>query len=203
MSLVFGRILPILRVSRPHPHVTNINHNTRNIQIFSVLAKKWSASLDPDDEVILLGNKDKQTKMKYSEIMQKAGDRNLVKVQATKKLENAIPIFKIMSDVDLEIAARKARSESNYLGSRTIYETETGRVKQKQLELKSKLSDHDLSIQTSKIVKWLQKGNFVQIEIKTARDSTKEDAVKVQKKIEDVVSELKEFNNSKLKFKIK
>eukprot|EP00092_Neocalanus_flemingeri_P003513 GFUD01003767.1.p1 GENE.GFUD01003767.1~~GFUD01003767.1.p1 ORF type:complete len:210 (-),score=45.81 GFUD01003767.1:111-740(-) len=175
----------------------------RNFTITNCLSKKPFENLDPEANVILLGNKDKKMKMKYSEILEKVGERKLVKVHLTKKTsETDLPMFKIMSDVDLEIAARKARTDSsNFLGSRTIYETDTGRLKQKQMELKTRLSDHDLSFQTAKILKWLQKGHFVKVEIKVAKESTKEDAEALKKKIEQEMSEHKEIlglSNSKL-----
>jgi len=177
----------------------------RNLAISSCFLKKSFDSLEPEADVILLGNKEKKIKMTYSEILEKVGDRKLVKVQQTKSkiksAESDLPMFKIMSDVDLEIAARKARTESNYMGSRTIYETDSGRLKQKQMELKSKLSDHDLSFQTAKIVKWLQKGHFVKIEIKVAQGGTKQDAEALKKKIEEGMSEHQDLlgqNNSKL-----
>lgn len=177
----------------------------RNLAISSSLLKKSFDSLDPGADVILLGNKEKKIKMTYSEILEKVGDRKLVKVQQTKSkiksAESDLPMFKIMSDVDLEIAARKARTESNYMGSRTIYETDSGRLKQKQMELKSKLSDHDLSFQTAKIVKWLEKGHFVKIEIKVAQGGTKQDAEALKKKIEEGMAEHQDLlgqNNSKL-----
>jgi len=177
----------------------------RNLAVSSFLLKK---GLDPTADVILLGNKDKQIKMKYSEVLDKVGDRKLVKIQMTKKVEAALPMFKIMSDVDLEIAARKARAEtkSGYLGSKVIYETESGRLKQKQIELKSKLTDHDLCFQTAKISKWLQKGHFVRVDIKLAKGSDKADAEKIKLKIEAEMSDHKELlgqNNSKLVINIK
>ena len=74
------------------------------------------------------------------------------------------------------------------------------------MELKSKLSDNDLSFQTAKILKWLQKGHFVNINIKVARGDTKDDAAALKKKIEDGMSEHKDMlgaNNSKLVINIK
>ena len=39
---------------------------------------------------------------RYKELLEKAGDRNLVRVKTTKTTEN-MPRFRIMSDVDLEV----------------------------------------------------------------------------------------------------
>jgi len=183
--------------------VLNHHIDQRNFSASKSLLKK---DLGPDDDVILLGNKDKQMKMKYSEIIEKVGDRKLVKIQMTKKAESDLPMFKIMSDVDLEIAARKARAESKYLGSKLIYETESGRLKQKQIELKSQLTDHDLSFQTAKIKKWLQKGHFVKIEIKLAKGDVKANAENLKTKILTEMSEHKELlglQNSKLVINVK
>lgn len=40
--------------------------------------------------------------IRYKELLEKAGDRNLVRVKTTKTTEN-MPRFRIMSDVDLEV----------------------------------------------------------------------------------------------------
>merc|ERR1711972_585838 len=101
-----------------------------------------------------------------------AGDRNLVRVKTTKIAES-VPRFRIMSDVDLEIAARKQRSTAGAQRSREILETEGSRVKQKLLELKSRLNEDDLNVKIDKVHKWLSKGYFVNIVIKVAKNSTK------------------------------
>ena len=85
-------------------------------------------------------------------------------------------------------------------------ETESGRLKQKQIELKSKLTDHDLSFQTAKILKWLEKGHFVRVDIKIAKGSDKADAEKIKLKIESEMSNHKVLlglNNSKLVINMK
>eukprot|EP00090_Calanus_glacialis_P008188 TRINITY_DN16503_c0_g1_i1.p1 TRINITY_DN16503_c0_g1~~TRINITY_DN16503_c0_g1_i1.p1 ORF type:complete len:210 (-),score=62.92 TRINITY_DN16503_c0_g1_i1:54-683(-) len=200
------QLFPIISRATIIRKISNPNIIQRNFTVSNTFLKKSLENLDPESKVILLGNKDKKIEMKYSEVLEKVGERKLVKVQMTKKADLDLPMFKIMSDVDLEIAARKARTESNYLGSRTIYETDSGRLKQKQMELKSKLSDNDLSFQTAKILKWLQKGHFVNINIKVARGDTKDDAAALKKKIEDGMSEHKDMlgaNNSKLVINIK
>jgi len=181
--------------------VQNYTPYSRNFSVTHFIFKKNVDSIDPEASVILLGNKDKQTKMKYSELLEKVGQRKLVKVHISKKTESDLPLFKIMSDVDLEIAARKARAESAYLGSKTMYETDSGRLKQKQLELKTKMSDHDLSFKISSVIKWLKKGHFVRVDIKIAKGGTKADAEALKKKIEDEMADHQELlgqNNSKL-----
>ena len=40
--------------------------------------------------------------IRYKELLEKAGERNLVRVKKTKTTEN-VPRFRIMSDVDLEV----------------------------------------------------------------------------------------------------
>merc|ERR1719430_2217798 len=77
-------------------------------------------SLSDEDEVILLvGTTNNQSRMRYKELLEKAGERNLVRVKTTKTTEN-MPRFRIMSDVDLEIAARKQRSTAGAQRSRDI-----------------------------------------------------------------------------------
>ena len=55
------------------------------------------------------------------------GKRQLVKIKKTKQpknhdKENELPMFKFMSETELEVATRKEKSHSgNYLGSRTNY----------------------------------------------------------------------------------
>jgi len=85
-------------------------------------------------------------------------------------------------------------------------ETDSGRLKQKRMELKSKLSDHDLNFQTAKILKWLEKGHFVKIDIKVAKGSGKDEAEDIKKRIENEMSEHKDLlglNNSKLIITVK
>ena len=77
-------------------------------------------SLSDEDEVILLvGTTKNESRMRYKqtqfrtkicqdaifrykELLEKAGDRNLVRVKTTKIAES-VPRFRIMSDVDLEV----------------------------------------------------------------------------------------------------
>jgi len=63
-------------------------------------------SLSDEDEVILLvGTTKNESRMRYKELLEKAGDRNLVRVKTTKIAES-VPRFRIMSDVDLEVGIR-------------------------------------------------------------------------------------------------
>ena len=63
-------------------------------------------------------------------------------------------------------------------------ETEGSRVKQKLLELKSRLNEDDLNVKIDKVHKWLTKGYFVNIVIKVAKNSTKKDAEAIKSKID-------------------
>ena len=42
--------------------------------------------------------------IRYKDLLEKAGERNLVRVKTTKTTEN-MPRFRIMSDVDLEVCS--------------------------------------------------------------------------------------------------
>ena len=111
-----------------------------------------------------------------------------------------------MSEQDLAIATKKEKAiPASYLGSRTYFgknlfrmlsfiihfvEVEGGRVKRKELDMKSKITDHDFEFQVAKIIKWLQKENFVAVKIKTTRDTTSQDAERLKEKI------LKEVQNN-------
>ena len=74
---------------------------------------------------------------------------------------------------------RRTLLNTDYFSS----EIDGGRVKRKELELKSKISDHDFSFQTDKIIKMLQKENFVAVKIKLTRDGANEDAERLKNKI--------------------
>ena len=74
---------------------------------------------------------------------------------------------------------RRTRHNTDYFSS----EIDGGRVKRKELELKSKISDHDFSFQTAKIIKMLLKENFVAVKIKLTRDGANEDAERLKGKI--------------------
>ena len=85
-----------------------------------------------------------------------------------------------------------------------LVETEDGRIKQKRLDMKSKITDNDFQYQVAKVVKWLEKGQFVVLTIKAARGSEKEDSEALKKKIEKVVAENKDIipNESRLTIKL-
>ena len=70
------------------------------------------------------------------------------------------------------------------LGIGPFPETEGSRVKQKLVELKSRVNEDDLNIKIDKMGKWLTKGNFVNIVIKVAKNSNKKEAEAVKSKIE-------------------
>ena len=78
--------------------------------------------LTPESEVILLTGQEKsQTTIKYSELLEKVGKKNLVKVTKSK-MKRDLPLFQLMSDVELEIAMRKEKSHSaSWEGVRTSY----------------------------------------------------------------------------------
>ena len=83
-------------------------------------------------------------------------------------------------------------------------ETEEGRIKQKQLELKSKISDNDFQFQVAKILKWLEKGQFVSVTIKVASRGSKEDAESLKKRIEKFIADNSDVitNASRLSIKV-
>ena len=78
--------------------------------------------LTPESDVILLTGQEKsQTTIKYSELLEKVGKKNLVKVTKSK-MKRDLPLFQLMSDVELEIAMRKEKSHSaSWEGVRTSY----------------------------------------------------------------------------------
>ena len=90
-----------------------------------------------------------------------------------------------------------------YNNSYFIAETEEdGKIKQKQLELKSRISDNDFQFQGAKIIKWLEKGQFVSVSIKTAKSSSKDEAEEVKRKIETLVADNGDINASRLTIKL-
>ena len=103
LGLVQHRLPVLSKTLLQNPVVLNYTPYSRNFSVTHTIFKKNADSIDPEAPVILLGNKDKQTKMKYSELLEKVGQRKLVKVHITKKSESNLPLFKIMSDVDLEV----------------------------------------------------------------------------------------------------
>ena len=95
-----------------------------------------------------------------------------MRVFKKKTKTTGVPEFKIMSDVDLEIALRKQRNATGLEKKhREIIKTETGgRVRLKVVDVSYKISDHDLKVQLAKILKWLVKGDFVNVNIKAGRN---------------------------------
>ena len=66
--------------------------------------------LQPDSEVIILGKKDKESGreeekvMRYGEVVERLGERKLVRVTTTKSNNSkSLPKFKMMSVTDLEV----------------------------------------------------------------------------------------------------
>ena len=196
------------------------------------LKKFQTDDLSPDADVILRTGKDSKT-MKYSEVLEKVtdlyskclsiiysiivviytnlllqvGQRNLVKISFTKQnktQKEGLPMFQIMSEEDLEVATRKLKKTSSaYLGSREIYETEQGKAKMKQMDLKSRISDNDFQYQAAKIVKWLEKGQFVNVTIKVAKGSSPEEAETLKQKIYKLLEDNQDIIPNKSRLTVK
>ena len=78
------------------------------------------------------------------------------------------------------------------------------KLKLKELDLKSRITENDFSVQSAKLLKWLEKGNFVTVTIKVARESSKEEAENLKKRIEALLAENKDSitNTSRLTIKV-
>lgn len=209
-------MLKILRHVHTRPCTVQM---VRGFSVSTLPQKKLD--LTPESEIILLTGQEKsQTTIKYSELLEKAGKKNLVRVTKSK-MKRDLPMFQLMSDVELEIAIRKEKSHSaSYAGVRTSYgntlrlcsslcsititEMDGGKLKLKELDLKSRITENDFTVQTAKILKWLEKGNFVAVSIKVARESSKEEAENLKKRIEALLVENKDLipNASRLTFKM-
>jgi translation initiation factor IF-3 len=129
----------------------------------------------------------------------------LVRVQITKtKTPWKIPHYRIMSDVDLEVALRKQKSENSSTRSRELLDTEqAGRLKLKSVDIRGKISEHDLGVQLKKIRGWLEGGKFVKVNIKAGGD--KVHAAEMEAKVLKHFSEEPELlgkSNAKLRFKL-
>ena len=59
-------------------------------------------------------------------------------------------------------------------------------------------------VQSAKLLKWLEKGNFVTVSIKVARESSREEAENLKKRIEALLVENKDLipNASRLTIKV-
>ena len=87
----------------------------------TLVTSTWlhNSLLDEDEVILLVGTTKNESRMRYKqtqfrtkicqdaifrykELLEKAGDRNLVRVKTTKIAES-VPKFRIMSDVDLEV----------------------------------------------------------------------------------------------------
>ena len=110
-------MLKILRQVHSRPCTLQM---VRSFFVSTLPQKKFD--LTPDSEVILLTGQEKgQTTIKYSDLLEKVGKKNLVKVTKSK-MKRTLPMFQLMSDVELEIAMRKEKSHSStYEGVRTSY----------------------------------------------------------------------------------
>ena len=143
----------------------------------------------------------------YTNLLLQVGKRNLVKISFTKQnktQKEGLPMFQIMSEEDLEVATRKLKKTSSaYLGSREIYETEQGKAKMKQMDLKSRISDNDFQYQAAKIVKWLEKGQFVNVTIKVAKGSSPEEAETLKQKIYKLLQDNQDIIPNKSRLTVK
>ena len=193
----------------------------RSLATSSQLQKR--KELSPESDVILLTGQDKsQTSIKYSELLERVGKKNLVKVTKSK-VKVDLPMFQLMTDVELEIAMRKEKAHSaSYAGVRTSYgnfnfcvlasrvilnltiaELEGGKLKLKELDLKSRITENDFNYQSTKILKWLERGNFVTVTIKVAKESSREEAENLKKRIEELLTENKDLIQSTSRLSIK
>ena len=70
--------------------------------------------------------------------------------------------------------------------------------------MKSRITDNDFQYQVAKIVKWLEKGQFVTLTIKTSKSGSRDDAEDLKKKVEKAVAENKDIieKDSRLSIKI-
>ena len=69
----------------------------------------------------------------------KVGDRKLVKVQMTKKADADLPMFKIMSDVDLEVCDGDVACKFKAFDFRLLREKLGSRLNQNIWEVKSSM----------------------------------------------------------------
>ena len=76
----------------------------------------------------------------------------------------------------------------------------TARIREKQLILKSNISDHDIEIHAKKIKSWLKKGYFINVTIKAGKDGHKSND-EVIKEIEEKCQEELEDRKGNLNFK--
>eukprot|EP00088_Acartia_fossae_P052554 TRINITY_DN5940_c0_g1_i2.p1 TRINITY_DN5940_c0_g1~~TRINITY_DN5940_c0_g1_i2.p1 ORF type:complete len:228 (-),score=39.79 TRINITY_DN5940_c0_g1_i2:114-797(-) len=184
----------------------------RNYPVLSILQKR-SLSTSPcvfsqkdvgsEDVVIFIDSKDKEVSMKYKDLVEKAKGRNIVKLIRPRGRKDMAQRFKILSDEDLEVALRKQRSETNYLGKKDIIETEEGRIKMKMIDISEKISDDSLQTSVGKIRKWLIKGNYVKVNVKS-KDKKSQEYVALKEKILDHFKEDQELlghNHAKLTIK--
>ena len=112
----FTEMLKILRHVHTRPCTVQM---VRGFSVSTLPRKKFD--LTPESEIILLTGQKSQTTIKYSELLEKAGKKNLVRVTKSK-MKRDLPMFQLMSDVELEIAIRKEKSHSaSYEGVRTSY----------------------------------------------------------------------------------
>ena len=87
---------------------SSLNHVTINVHQCQCSLK--FDDLQPDSEVIILGKKDKESGreeekvMRYGEVVERLGERKLVRVTTTKSNNSkSLPKFKMMSVTDLEV----------------------------------------------------------------------------------------------------
>merc|ERR1719285_80190 len=208
-TCLIHRYLPYLKGNRTVLNIHIYPQSYRNLSISQNHNFNWQLPLykkqesSPEEEVILVDLKGNQSVMQFQHLLEKAGDKNVVKVLQTKKKNEAKQKFKIMTDADLEAALKKQKLESGYQGNKEILETVEGRIKQKIIDISDKISDHDLEYQLKKIKKLLIKGNFISVNI-SSKDKNSQKYTNLQNKIKDYFSEYEALlgqNSAKLKIK--
>ena len=118
--MIFTKFTEMLKILR---QVSNRPCTVQRVRAFTTSSfPQKKVDLTPESEVILLTGQEKsQTTIKYSELLEKVGKKNLVKVTVSK-IKRDLPQFQLMSDVELEIAMRKEKSHSSsYQGVRMSY----------------------------------------------------------------------------------
>ena len=76
-------------------------------------------------------------------------------------------------------------------------------MKLKELDLKSRITENDFNYQSTKILRWLERGNFVTVTIKVAKESSREEAENLKKRIEELLTENKDLIQSTSRLSIK
>ncbi|XP_078356285.1 translation initiation factor IF-3-like [Oculina patagonica] len=111
-----------------------------------------------------------QGEMSLTEALRMAREKSLELVWVNKNDKTAVPVYRMMSKLDIRIKARSLKPP-----------------KTKKIEVTDKIESHDLKFRVKRIQQYLEKGHQVKLFVKNKRRTSSEDKLDIIKKVQQEI----------------